>query len=361
MIKKILAVVLVSAVTLTMASCGSSITDVYNYNLADYIKVGAYTGLDVTYNEVKVTQADIDEALDNALQSAAAPEKITTGTVENGDTINLDYKGTIDGKAFDGGTAAGQSLVIGSGSMIPGFEEQIVGKAIGSPFTIDVTFPDDYGSEALKSAKAQFEITVNYKEGAAIVPEFNLDFVKSVSDFKTTDEYMADLEKTVKKQKEDQELATVQNSIWTQIVDSSEIIKYPEEELQARIDQNKEFYQSYADQYGMEFADFLKTYVGMTEEEFADYSKQQAEVVCKQELILYTIARNEKIDISNKEYDEGVLNILKDQGFSTPEDFEKAYGQPFEEYAGKDNIVTTLLLDKVMDWLVKENVKNMPA
>ena len=97
MIKKILAVVLVSAVTMTMASCGSSLTDVYNYNLADYIKVGDYTGLDVKYNEVKVTQADIDEALDNALQSAAAPEKITTGTVAKGDTINLDYKGTIDG------------------------------------------------------------------------------------------------------------------------------------------------------------------------------------------------------------------------------------------------------------------------
>lgn len=335
--------------------------DAYDYDLAEYVTVGSYTGLDVTYNEVTVAQEDIDAALAAALQTAAVAEKITTGTVANGDALIIDYKGTIDGKAFDGGTAAGQALVVGSGSMIPGFEEQIIGKEIGSTFTIDVTFPDDYGTEELKSAKAQFEITVQSKQGELITPEFNEEFVKSNSDFKTTEEYMADLEKSVYKQKEDQELANVQNTIWSKIVESSEVKSYPEAELQKRVDQNFEYYQSYADQYGMEFPEFLTTYVGMTEEEFADYAKQQAEVICKQEMILYTIARSEDIEISSKEYDDGLLNMMKEQGFETSEDFEKAYGKSFEEYAGKENIVTTLLLDKVMEWLIKENAANMPA
>lgn len=359
--KKILAAVLAIVMILALASCSNSVDEAYDYDLSEYVKVGPYTGLDVAYKDVTVAQTDIDAALASALQAAAVAEKITTGTVADGDSLIIDYKGTIDGKAFEGGTAAGQALVVGSGSMIPGFEEQIIGKKIGSTFTIDVTFPDDYASEELKSAKAQFEITVQSKQGELITPEFNEEFVKNNSDFKTTEEYMADLEKSVYKQKEDQEIANVQNTIWSKIVDSSEVTSYPEAELQKRIDQNKEYYQSYADQYGMEFPEFLTTYVGMTEEEFADYAKQQAEVICKQEMILYTIARSEDIKISSKEYDEGLMNMLKEQGFDTLEDFEKAYGKPFEEYAGKDNITTTLLLDKVMEWLIKENVTNMPA
>lgn len=359
--KKVLAAVLTFVMIFALAACGNSANDTYDYDLAEYINVGSYTGLDVSYNEVTVTQEDIDAALASALKAAATAEKITTGTVAEGDAIIIDYKGTIDGEAFEGGTAAGQGLVVGSGSMIPGFEEQIVGKEIGSTFTIDVTFPEDYSAEELRSAKAQFEITVQSKQGELITPEFNEEFIKNNSDFKTTEEYMADLEKSVYQQKEDAELANVQNTIWTQIVDASEVISYPEKELQKRIDQNKEYYQSYADQYGMEFAEFLQTYVGMTEEEFVDYAKQQAEVICKQEMILYTIARNEKIEVSSKQYDEGLLNMLKDEGFNSLDEFEKAYGKSFEEYAGKDNIMTTLLLDKVMEWLIDENVANMPA
>lgn len=352
---RIIVGMLVALLVLSMTGCGQE-SKVYDYDLSKYVTVGEYTGFDVSYEEVTVTQDDVDAAIEGILNAAAKPAKITSGQAYNGDTVNIDFSGSVDGELFDGGTAVGQSLVLGSGSMIPGFEDQIIGKNIGDSFTIDVTFPEDYHSEDLKGAEAVFDITINYKEGELIVPEFTENFVQNNSEHKTIDAYLADLETKIYEEKEKQELARVQNEVWTKVVENSEVLSYPEEDVQRKVDQNYEYYESYASYYGMEMEEFLASYVGMNEEEFADYVNQQSEVVVKQEMILYTIARNEGIEVTEEEYDAGLLDMITKEGFASLEEFEEAYGEPFESFAGKENIMVTLLLEKVMDWLVEVNV-----
>lgn len=353
--KKMWIPLVILGVILTLGACSKE-SEIYDYDLSEYVTVGEYKGLDSSYEAVEVTQEDLDVAIGGVLAAAAKADKVSTGVAIIGDKVNIDFSGTVDGKAFDGGAAKAQDLTLGSGSMIPGFEDQIVGENIGSTFTIDVTFPEDYHAENLKGSKAKFEITINYKEGDPIMPEFNEDFVKNNSQYSTMEEYMKDLEKNVLEAKEGQEKGRVQTEIWTKVIESSEVIKFPEVELKRKIDQNYEYYKSYAAYYEMEFTEFLTTYLGMTEEEFKDYVNQQSEVICKQEMVLYTIARNEGIEVSKEEYDEGLKVMLEKEGFSSMDEFEKAYGEPFEEFAGKENIIITLLLEKVIEWLVEVNV-----
>ena len=353
--KKMWIPLVILGVILSLGACSSD-EDIYDYDLSEYITVGQYKGLDSSYEKIEVTQEDLDVAIGGILAAAAKADKITSGIAKDGDKLNIDYAGTLDGKAFDGGSAKAQALTLGSGSMIPGFEEGIIGKAIGSTFIIDVTFPEEYHAEELKGAKAQFEITINYKEGDPILPEFNEDFVKNNSQYTSMEEYMKDLEKNVLEGKEGQEKARVQTEIWTKVIESSEVIKYPAAELKRKKDQNYDYYSSYASYYEMEFPVFLTTYLNMTEEEFEDYVHQQSEVVCKQEMVLYTIARNEGIEISKDEYNEGLKDMLEKEGFSSMDEFEAAYGESFEKFAGKENIIITLLLEKVMAWLVDVNI-----
>jgi trigger factor len=352
---KITASILALCLILTMSGCGGE-SKVYDFDLSEYIEVGAYTGLDVVYEEVTVTPEDVDAAIEGILNAAAKPARITTGKVYNGDTVNIDFSGSIDGVLFDGGTAVGQNLLLGSGNMIPGFEDQIMGQTIGSSFSIDVTFPADYHAETLRGAEAVFDITIHYKEGDLVVPEFSENFVRTNSEYKNIEEYLGALESKIYEEKEKQELTRVQNEVWLKVVEASEVISYPEKEVQRKIDQNYEYYQSYASYYNMEMEEFLTSYVGMNEEEFEDYVKQQAEVVVKQEMILYTIARNEGIEISDQEYKEGIMEMLAEEGFSSQDEFKQAYGESFEDTVGKDNILMTLLLKKVIDWLVETNV-----
>lgn len=342
-------------VILTLGACNSE-PEIYDYDLSEYVTVGEYTGIETSYENVEVTQEDLDVAIGGILAAAAKTEKVTSGIVGEGDKVNIDFAGTLDGEAFEGGTAKARDLILGSGSMLEGFEDQIVGKEIGSTFTIDVTFPEEYHVDDLRGAETEFEITVNHKEGDPIMPEFNEDFVKNNSQYTSMEEYMAELNKNVLEQKEGQERARVQTEMWTKITESAEVIKYPEVELQRKKDQNYEYYESYASYYEMEFSEFLNTYLGMTEEEFEDYVHQQSEVVCKQEMVLYTIARKEGIEVSEKEYDQGLTDMLEKEGFSSLEEFETAYGQSFEEFAGKENIVITLLLENVLEWLVEANL-----
>lgn len=346
---------IILGIILTLGACSSDV-EVYDVDLSEYVTVGEYTGFNLSYDNIEVTQDDLDLAIGGILAAAAETEKLTTGVAEDGDSVNIDYSGSLDGEAFDGGTAKAYDLVLGSGSMVPGFEDGIIGKAIGSTFTIDVTFPEDYQTENLKGAETQFEITLNYKEGQPVMPELNESFVKSNSEYSTMDEYMEELEKSIYEQKEGQEKSRVQTEIWAKIIESSEVIKYPEVDLQRKKDQNYEYYESYASYYEMEFPEFLNTYLGMTEEEFGDYVNQQAEIVCKQEMVLYTIVRDENIDISNEEYSKGLTDMLEEEGFSSMEEFEEAYGESFESFAGKENIMITLLLEKTLDWLVETNV-----
>lgn len=169
------------------------------------IELGDYKGLELTKTEYEITEQDLQNKIDAILDAASSTEQIKKGKVKNGDTLNINYTGKINGEAFDGGTAQGQSLTIGSGRFIPGFEEKLIGVKIGDTVDLDLKFPDDYNNEELKGKECVFTVTVNYKEGKKIVPEWNDNFVQGRSEFDTTKEY----EQSLKEELESERQSTI--------------------------------------------------------------------------------------------------------------------------------------------------------
>ena len=162
------------------------------FNTADYIeKLADYKGLEYNKMDTDVTDAEIDERVKEFLKNF--PEKITDRAVKKGDTVNIDYIGKKDGVAFDGGTANGTDLTIGSGLFIPGFEDGLIDKKPGETVELNLKFPDDYkNSEELKGAKVVFTVKINYIAGD-IPKELTDKLVKANTEFKTTAEYKSDI------------------------------------------------------------------------------------------------------------------------------------------------------------------------
>ncbi|MDR3318722.1 MAG: trigger factor, partial [Clostridiales bacterium] len=165
------------------------------------VKLGAYKGLKIPKASAKVTPDEIEREVNHALERASRKIPVEERAVQNGDFADIDYSGSVDGVKFDGGTAEHQELEIGSGSFIPGFEEQLVGVEIGGEKDVKVTFPGDYHAAELAGKEAVFAVKVH---GISIkqLPELNDEFAKDVSEFDTLADYRADIAKNLAAQKE---------------------------------------------------------------------------------------------------------------------------------------------------------------
>ena len=330
----------------------------YDYDLSKYVKVAEYKGLEYTVNEVSVTDEDVDSEIDSRLQAAATTENVTEGTVEDGDTINVAYVGTIDGEAFDGGSTDSSDITIGTTQMIDGFTDGLIGHDVGETVTLNLKFPDDYHNEEVAGKDVVFEVTINSKS-IENVPELDEDFVSENSDVDTVEEYRQVVKDELLEQKETQEDLNTKKALWNEIVSGSEVIEYPEKELdeaKKAADNIESQYKSQAESYGMEWDDFLTGYLGMTQEEFDDSKEQYAKDTVLQDMVMYYIVREENIEISDKEYKEYLTDTLEKSGY-TEDTFEQAFGQTIEEYADANQWKAGLLLDKVLDKVMEYGVK----
>lgn len=238
-----------------------------DYKALDYVKLGDYKGLEVTLASTDVTDEEVEQQVETNLNNNDKSEEIKEGTVENGDVANIDYEGKLNGKAFDGGTAKGYDLTIGSGSFIDGFEDGLIGKKIGDTVDLNLTFPKDYSSTDLAGKEVVFTVKINSVKRA---PKLTDELAAEISnnEYKTAEAYnnyiKEDLEKTKKENQHNQEL----NDLVALAYQNATVNDYPQEMIDYQLEQVTSYYKSYADQYGMEYADFLKQQVGMTEEEF---------------------------------------------------------------------------------------------
>ena len=158
------------------------------------ITLGEYKGVAVEKNVQPVTEEAINARIDSDVERASTTQDVTDRPVQAQDTVNLDYAGSVDGVPFEGGTAQGQTLVIGSNTFIPGFEDQMIGMSIGEEKDLQVKFPDEYHAEELKGKDAVFHVKVNGIQ-AKVTPALDDDFAADVSEFDTFTEYRASLEK----------------------------------------------------------------------------------------------------------------------------------------------------------------------
>ena len=322
----------------------------YDYDLSEYVKVGDYKGLDYSIAEVSVTDDEVDTEIDSRLQSAATTETVTEGKVEDGDSINIAFAGTIDGEEFEGGSSESYDITVGTTQMIDGFVEGLIGHEIGDNVILNLKFPDDYSNEDVAGKDVVFDVTINYKS-VKVVPELDEDFVKENSDVDTVEEYKEAVKEELLAQKESQADLDAKEALWNEIVASSEVISYPEEELEAAnaaADEIEKQYKSQAESYGMEWEDFLESYMGSSQEDFEESKKQYAEETVLQEMVMYYIAREEGIEVTDKEYKEYLADSLETYGF-TEDTFKQSYGQTIEEYADDNQWRTAMLLEKVLD------------
>ena len=186
------------------------------------VMLGEYKGLEVEKAPITVTDTEIDEEVKKEQEKNSRMIDVDDRPVEKGDTVTLDYAGTVDGVAFDGGTAKDQNLVIGSETFIPGFEDQLVGAALEEEKDVNVTFPEDYQAKDLAGKAAVFKCTV-HKIQKKELPELDDDFAKDVSEFDTLDEYKEDVRKNLTEKKEKEAKTARENAAVDKLIEKSEM------------------------------------------------------------------------------------------------------------------------------------------
>jgi len=272
------------------------------------VTLGQYKGVEIPKKEVTVSEEEIMADIDREREQNARDLDVDDRPVKDKDRIKLDFDGTVDGERFDGGKAEDFDLTIGSGSFIPGFEDQIIGKNIGEEFDVNVTFPEDYHAEALKGKPAVFRCKVN-SISEHQVPELDDDFVQDVSEFDTVEEYKADVEKKIRERKEkalksENESAAVRAALKNASMDIPDAMV--EEQAQTLVNEFAQRIQS----QGMNMQQYMQI-TGMNEQTLAQQMKPQALERIQNSLLLEAVAKAENVEISDERLDEEVEKMAE--------------------------------------------------
>lgn len=313
------------------------------------VVLGKYKGLEVAKAEVKVSPDEVSAEIDRARERASRNVEVTDRAVKDGDTVKLDYSGSVDGVKFDGGTAENQELVIGSKTFIPGFEEQMVGMTVGENKDLNVMFPEDYHSKELAGKNAVFNVTVHaitFKE----TPELNDEFVKEVSKFNTVEEYKTDIENKLKEQKERDAERESENALLSAIAENT-TVEIPQCMIDSELDYMlKDFEYQLAYMYGgMKIEDYFK-YTGLNEKDFKKQRQDGARTNVKTRLALEEIIKQEKIEVSEKDLDEELDKIAANAN----KDADKYKNEISDRE--RSYIKSDLLMKKVMEFLKASTV-----
>lgn len=345
------------AAALIFTGCGSSATsEPYDYDLSKYIVPANYIGVAVEPVEVTVNSDDIRAEIDKRREKDAETEKVTSGTVASGDAINIDYVGTIDGVEFEGGNTKGMGtdIVVGQAGYIEGFESGLVGAEIGSTVVLDLRFPDDYHAADLAGKDCQFTVEIHSKD-VKNVPEYDLEWVKKVSDCKTLNEYEESVYDDLLKTAQEEAEETRNSEIWQKLVEETEALDYPEKEVKAEKEDYKNYIVGYASQFGYSLEDYMSM-MGMTEEQLDAEIEDYAKEVVKNEMLLYYIAHAEGITVSEEEYNAEILELCKSMGFESNEEFKEQYGKSVEDTYSRKHFLTNVYIKKVMDFIIENGV-----
>ena len=283
------------------------------------VELGQYKGLEVEVAKQTVSEDDVNARIEQDRQKGARTIDVEDRPVEDGDTVNLDYAGSVDGVAFAGGTAQGQTLKIGSHQFIPGFEEQMVGMQIGEEKDLNVTFPEQYHSEELAGKAAVFHVKVNSIQRTEL-PELDDDFAADVSDFNTFAEYKDSIVKELTERAEKNNEVTIENALVEKAVDNA-TIDVPHAMIHEQLDYMMREMEMRMAYQGLRMEDFLK-YTGQTREQLEHSYHGEAEKRVRIELTLEAIRKAEGIEPTEEEVKKQIEEQAKRMGQEV-ETFEK--------------------------------------
>ena len=283
------------------------------------VELGQYKGLEVEVAKQTVSEDDVNARIEQDRQKGARTIDVEDRPVEDGDTVNLDYAGSVDGVAFAGGTAQGQTLKIGSHQFIPGFEEQMVGMQIGEEKDLNVTFPEQYHSEELAGKAAVFHVKVNSIQRTEL-PELDDDFAADVSDFNTFAEYKDSIVKELNERAEKNNEVTIENALVEKAVDNA-TIDVPHAMIHEQLNYMMREMEMRMAYQGLRMEDFLK-YTGQTREQLEHSYHGEAEKRVRIELTLEAIRKAEGIEPTEEEVKKQIEEQAKRMGQEV-ETFEK--------------------------------------
>lgn len=272
------------------------------------VQLGEYKGVEVPAQSLEVTEEDIENELKQLQQRHAELVVLEEGAVENGDTVVIDFEGFADGVPFDGGKAEKYSLEIGSGSFIPGFEEQLVGLAMGEEKDINVTFPENYHSEELKGKPVVFKIKLHDIKRKNL-PALDDEFAKDVSEFDTLEEYKQDITKRIAERKEQSAKRDLENAVVDKVSEAAEV-EIPEAMIRDEVERMLGDFENRLKMQGMNLEMYFQ-FSGQDEEALKEQMKSDAEKRVLQSLVLEAIAKAEGIEASDEEMEEELSNLAK--------------------------------------------------
>ena len=264
------------------------------------VSLGKYKGVEVEQQEIGVTEEEIDKEIENVRERNSRMEEVTDRPVKEGDTATIDFEGFADGVAFEGGKGTDYPLTIGSGSFIPGFEEQLVGVSVGEEKEVNVTFPENYQAEELAGRPAVFKVTVK-KIREKILPEFNADFVSDISDFDTIEEYREDVKKELASRKESAAKTEKENEVVKAIIEDA-AMELPEPMIETQQRQLLDEFEQQIRMQGMSMENYYK-YTGQSEEKMLESVRDTAVSRIKTRLVMEQIAKEENITATEEDYE----------------------------------------------------------
>ena len=315
-------------------------------DISEYVTIGDYKGFTLDRYTQAVTDDDVEAEISYELQDKGT--EVKDGTVETGDTVTINFTGAVDGKEFDGGSAEDYELVVGEGDMgIDGFEDGLVGMKKGETKELTLTLPEGYSEDdSLSGKEAVFKVTLQKFTRAS---ELTDEWVTSNTDYKNVDEY----KKAVRENLEKQASTTADNELyataWSEVLDTSEVKKYPEEEVKKAEESYRALNEKTAKENDMELSDLLEAW-GITEDEFNEECKNYAESKVEQNLIVQGIIDAEGLSLNDKETEELKNNLLLDYGVASIDELIEAYGE--------DEVNESLALLRVEKFIVDQSTIN---
>ena len=272
------------------------------------VTLGEYKGLEVDKVSTRVTQKEVDAKIQEEAEKNARTITVEDRAVQDGDEVILDFEGFVDGEAFEGGKGENYPLTIGSGSFIPGFEEQLVGAETEKEVEVKVTFPEEYHAEELKGKEAVFKCTV-HEIKAKELPEIDDEFAAEVSEFDTLDEYKADVKAKIKEEKASEGKRKQEDQVVEQAIKNASY-EIPEAMIDTQVMQMADEFAQRMQSQGLTMEQYFQ-FTGMTAEKMMEELKPQAVKRIETRLVLEAVAKAENIEISDEKLDEEIAKMAE--------------------------------------------------
>ena len=312
------------------------------------VTLGDYKGLKLDKVSTRVTQKEVDEEIEKERERNARTIEVTDRAVQDKDEVTLDFEGFVDGVAFEGGKGEDYPLTIGSGSFIPGFEEQLIGAEIDKEVEVNVTFPKEYHSEELAGKDATFKCTVHTIK-AKELPELDDEFASEVSECETMDAYRAEVKKNIKERKERTGKEKKENQAVDQAIENAQM-DIPEAMIEFQVRQMADDFARRIQQQGLTVEQYFQ-FTGMTAEKMLEEMRPQAEKSIKTRLVLEAIVKAENIEVSDERVEEELTKMAEAYQMEV---------EKLKEFMGeneKKQIKEDLAVQEAITLLVNESVE----